>query len=320
MTMIKLDTNLLNQGMSSDEIFVLLTIAAMVADGQEVTLDLLAKKTRKHRDSLNFVLNSLQFRSKCNVSFEKITITENCEIVTKSTTSTERVKRYRSKISPEMKRFSNVSETLHGSHDTCMTSTSTDIEQNQQLSKIVNEPAMVEQARGTLPEEPFARGPSFPNGSPLSFPPYNPPILLSPPLPFLPLYFSLSACEVPNVEQGGDLTLFAESAPKEAVAKQAKRAKPATIAKTPAPDYEGEVNEDLIPDRALVKITSDFDPNDDWLQSCLVQGFTKEQADIQLHKFVTYYTVGTKAGHKTTKRGWRQRWENWLSNAAKWSA
>jgi hypothetical protein len=81
--------------------------------------------------------------------------------------------------------------------------------------------------------------------------------------------------------------------------------------------YFGEKNQNLIPDRQVVPISAEFDPDDEWGKYAEKMGFVNGIGLRELEKFIAYWTAGKGSGARKTKRGWRQAWSNWLEIAAK---
>ena len=77
--------------------------------------------------------------------------------------------------------------------------------------------------------------------------------------------------------------------------------------------YRGEVNESAIDTRAVLPISGDFDPPDEWAEFAGKLGLSSQETLIELEKFVAYFTVGRGAGKRRSKRGWRQSWSTWIS-------
>lgn len=77
--------------------------------------------------------------------------------------------------------------------------------------------------------------------------------------------------------------------------------------------YRGEANESAIDARAVLPISGDFDPPNEWGEFAGKLGLSKQETLIELEKFIAYFTVGRGAGKRRSKRGWRQSWSTWIS-------
>lgn len=83
----------------------------------------------------------------------------------------------------------------------------------------------------------------------------------------------------------------------------------------PPPAFCGEKNESAIPVKAKVPLADGWELPEPWGTDAEKLGFAPSEILRESEKFRQYYVSGKGAGRRSTLRGWRQSWSNWLSKA-----
>ena len=87
-------------------------------------------------------------------------------------------------------------------------------------------------------------------------------------------------------------------------------------AKAPPPAFNGQ-NADAIPERAAVTLAKDFELPEEWGNDAIALGWTAKAILREAEKFRQYWFSGAGKGTRSSVKGWKQRFSNWLEKAIK---
>jgi len=90
---------------------------------------------------------------------------------------------------------------------------------------------------------------------------------------------------------------------------------PSAAPPSPPPDFDGS-NAEVLNGRAVVRLAHKFELPDQWGFDAEALGFKPREVLQEAEKFRQYWTRGQGAGKRSSVKGWRQAWSNWLGKAA----